>query len=99
MHNTLTSKDMLPVFGTKVELDPVAAGSELRVRTDDYITYQSKSNGIASEPTFSLNTFWNSSYVMVPESSLVTPTGMSSHNAEQYPPRMTHTSKYWNAIQ
>ena len=26
MHNTLTSKDMLPVFGTKVELDPVAVG-------------------------------------------------------------------------
>ena len=50
-------------------------------------TYQSKSNGIASEPTFSLKTFWNFSYVIVPESSLAHAHKYEIHNAQQYLPR------------
>ena len=56
--------------------------------------YQSKSKGMASGPTFALNTFLNSSYEIVPDSSLQQQTHQQRHPR---PRRVRITGSHDNA--
>ena len=70
-----TAEHMRSVFLAEVELHPVTlCDISAKARAEhDKDAYQSKSKGIDSSAIVALNTFLNSSYVMVPELSLCAP--------------------------
>ena len=73
MRNDVQPRTCAPFFLPRYNLTQSLHDCELSTLQVSYLTviaYQSKSNGIASGPTFALSTFLNSSYEIVPDSSL-----------------------------